>query len=105
MSFHPTQVLSIRIEPDSVEQLRELAEQEKSTLAQFVRQTLMEKLNNDETPDTRYFEIHCELQKLRDELRETRKDIAVATEALLVDGGAVELELASRWVRANLKRE
>jgi hypothetical protein len=40
---------------------------------------------------------------MRQELIEIRKDIAVATEGILVSGGKATNEQASRFVKANLK--
>lgn len=43
-----------------------------------------------------------ELVALRDEFRDWRRQIALAVEALLVDGGKAEPEEAAEWVRENL---
>lgn len=43
-----------------------------------------------------------ELSALRGELRDWRRQLALAVEALLVDGGKAEPEEAAEWVRENL---
>jgi hypothetical protein len=47
--------------------------------------------------------IQVRLGLLKTEIEETRKDLSVATEALLVHGGRLGEKDANRWVTENLK--
>lgn len=50
-------------------------------------------------------DIQSGILAMHKEMREMRKDIAVATEGLLTSGGKVEDDAAREWVRENLKIE
>ena len=92
------EMVGVRIDSGLKQELEELARREAKTLAELIRETLIEKL---------YPSVDEEItnQALFEQLLEARKDIALSTEALLIDAGSVELELASTWVRQNLRRE
>lgn len=92
--------VTVRFDREVIEALRERAEVRQTQLVELIRQMVMEVLFvASPEPSSKLLD---EIAAIRSELLELRKDIAVSTEAILVDGGNVEPELARSWVERNL---
>jgi len=90
--------IGFRLDDDHIAVLVERANALKISVHELARQYVIQMLHeNDERQ-----QFLAALMAVRDEILETRKDIAVSTQELMVSGGRATVTQAGGWVKENL---
>lgn len=92
-------VISFRLDGDDLSALEEAAERAGIGIHEWAKRTLIRELESGNLLP----KIAMTGEALSAEMVELRKDLAVATEALLVSAGKATNEQAAKFVKANLK--
>lgn len=101
MSGKEEKIIGFRLDGELRSRLEEAALRNGISLHEWARKAVIRELESESYLP----KIALQNEALKQELLELRKDIAVSTEALLVSAGKSTPEHASKFVRANLKRE
>ena len=99
MSKTEGKIFSFRLDGELVSKLNEAAERTGLSPHEWLKRAAIRELNGlSNLP-----KLALQNEAIKQELIELRKDIAVATEGILVSAGKATNEQASRFVKANLK--
>lgn len=92
-------VISFRLDGEALQALEEAALRTGVSVHEWAKKAVVRELESGNLLP----KIALTNEAIKDELTELRKDISVATEALLVSAGKVTHEQASKFVKANMK--
>lgn len=81
--------------------LQEIAKRDGVSAHEWARRAIIRELDSG----SQIRKIALNAEAIIQELAELRKDVAVATEAVLVSGGKASLEQAAKFVKINLRGE
>lgn len=100
---NPTKIIGFRVSMDEYERLSKEARLQKDplTAGEYAREILLNRHENKEDEGRLALEVAC----LKDEIKELRRDLAVAVKALLITKGGqaiVTPEQADQWVKQYL---
>lgn len=93
-------VISFRLNGDALEEAEEASKRRAITVNELARESLLASLSSDE-------EIHrvgLRVTSIESELSELRRDLAVATQAILITAGKVSPEDAEKFAREKLRK-
>ena len=94
-------IISFRVDGEQLLRLEEAAYHAGISPHEWAKRATIRELDFDNLLP----KVALQTEVMRQELIEIRKDIAVATEGILVSGGKASNEQAARFVKANLRGE
>lgn len=101
MARKEEKIVSFRLEGDNLLRLEEAAERAGLSVHEYSKRAVIRELESgNQVP-----KIALQTESIKQEIVELRKDLAVATEALLVRAGKSTLEQAANFVNENLRGE
>jgi len=93
-------VISFRLNGDVLEQIEDSAKRRAVSVNELARETLLAALSADEDSHRMALRVTA----IEGELLELRRDLAVATQAILVTAGKVPPEEAEKFAREKLRK-
>ena len=94
--------IGFKLSGDNLGKLEESASRLGMTVHEFAREALIAKLNAKDDEENALHTMSMRLISIEAALVEVRKDIAVSTEALLINGGTSTAD-AARWTDEKLR--
>ena len=99
MARKDEKIIGFRVDKSLHSRLKAVAEQAGISPHEWAKRAAIRELDSGSLLP----KLALQTESLKQELSELRKDVAVATEALLVSAGKATNEQASKFVKANLK--
>lgn len=96
-----SKILSFRLDSTVLRTLEEAAERTGLSVHEWAKRAVIRELESGSLLP----KVALTSDSIRAELAELRKDLAVATEALLVSAGKASSEQAAKFVKTNMKAE
>jgi hypothetical protein len=93
-------VIAFRLPGDALEQVEQAAKRRAVSVNELARETLLAALSTEEDSHR----IALRVTAIEGELSELRRDLAVATQAILVTAGKVPPEEAEKFAREKLRK-
>lgn len=91
-------VIAFRLSPDALEQAEEAAKRRSVTVNELARDAFLSSLSSEGD----IHKVALRMTNIESEISELRRDLAVATQAILVTSGKVSPEEAEKFAREKL---